>query len=649
MPSPVPNREDDRSPLLSTHEVWDDAEAVAKQAYKEGESKSILYLLLLTLSIGGLQIVWSVELSHGSPYLLSLGMSKALLAFVWIAGPLTGALVQPYIGIRSDNCRIPWGKRKPFMVVGGAATIVALLALAWVREIVGGFLSIFGVETESKGVKVSAIVLATILMYCLDFAINTVQAAIRAFIVDNAPSHQQESANAWASRLTGVGNILGYIFGYLDLPKILPFFGNTQFKGLCVIASISLAITLVISCLYIQERDPRLEGPPLSDNPGVVAFFSQVFRSIRRLPPQIRKVCEVQLCAWVGWFPFLFYITTYIGQLYVNPIFEDHPDLPDKDIDDAWAQATRIGTFALLVYAVTSFVASIVLPLLIVPTYKPAISSESEEDISSPHHMYLSRQSSISTISFTPAAGPAVEPNPPHVPQTEEQPSLLSKLLLKLQIPGLTLRRTWFISHLLFAACMFSTFFISTPQAATVVVALVGISWALTLWAPFAMISAEVSQRDTEHRRRRHRHQLRSRTQYDLSASGPETQVPTATDGSSRAEPQASSSTAPYRPTSPSSQSTLYQKKEEEEETVDQAGVILGIHNVSISCPQIFATLVSSAIFHVLQKPRGEPWDDSVGWVLRFGGCAALGAAWFTHKLDEGLGSKGARGSGHIV
>lgn len=100
-------------------------------------------------------------------------MSKSLLAFVWIAGPLTGTLVQPYIGIRSDNCRISWGKRKPFMLVGAAATIVSLLALAWVREFVGGFLSIFGADPESERVKVVIIVAATVLMYCLDFAINT--------------------------------------------------------------------------------------------------------------------------------------------------------------------------------------------------------------------------------------------------------------------------------------------------------------------------------------------------------------------------------------------------------------------------------------------------------------------------------------------
>lgn len=96
------------------------------------------------------------------------------MAFVWIAGPLTGTLVQPYIGIRSDNCRIRWGKRKPFMIAGGAATIFTLLALAWTREIVGNTVGRpFGVPPNSQGLKIAIIVIATILMYCLDFAINT--------------------------------------------------------------------------------------------------------------------------------------------------------------------------------------------------------------------------------------------------------------------------------------------------------------------------------------------------------------------------------------------------------------------------------------------------------------------------------------------
>jgi len=137
------------------------------------ETKNLLYMILLTISIGGLQLAWAVELSNGTPYLLSLGLSKSLMALVWIAGPLSGALVQPYVGILSDNCRSPWGKRTPFMVAGGIATVISLLALAWVREMVGGILGLFGADPESDFVKTTVIIFAVLFIYMVDFAINT--------------------------------------------------------------------------------------------------------------------------------------------------------------------------------------------------------------------------------------------------------------------------------------------------------------------------------------------------------------------------------------------------------------------------------------------------------------------------------------------
>jgi solute carrier family 45, member 1/2/4 len=170
----------EESPLLSASETGDEEqegliedESTLDDSDVNSESKSIWYLILLTISIGGLQLAWAVELSNGSPYLLSLGLSKSLMALVWIAGPLSGALVQPYVGILSDNCRSPWGKRTPFMATGSVATVISLLALAWVREIVGGFLGLFGADRESEGVKVSIIIVAVLFVYILDFSINT--------------------------------------------------------------------------------------------------------------------------------------------------------------------------------------------------------------------------------------------------------------------------------------------------------------------------------------------------------------------------------------------------------------------------------------------------------------------------------------------
>jgi len=428
----------------------------------------------------------------------------------------------------------------------------------------------------------------------------SVQAGIRAFIVDNAPAHQQESANAWASRVTGVGNILGYIFGYIDLPKTFPFFGTTQFQVLCVIASIALGSTLLISCLYIKERDPRLDGPPASDNPGLFEFFRQVFSAIRRLPPQIRMICEVQFFSWIGWFPFLFYITTYIGQLYVNPYLK--PDLSDSEIDRLWEQATRVGTFALLIYAIVSLVGSVLLPFLVVPSYKPIITDDSNSTITSSSPVGIRHRSpSFDQLPFSASGATLSVYLPVDGRESVGEPqSLLSRMLVKIQIPGLTLRRLWLLTQILFALCMFSTFFIHTPVAATVMAGIVGIPWALTVWAPFALISAEIAHREELSRRRQRRLGQLQTTSEGNEVDG----IKQGTDG---------------------------------EAPADQAGIVLGLHNVAVSTPQILATLISSVVFKALQKPRGVPGDTSLGWVLRIGGVAALIATYFTSRLGDGF------------
>ena len=166
----------EQSPLLSPASNEGDGFLIGPAADAPDEHqvpKSIWFIILLTISIGGLQIAWSVEMSNGTPYLLSLGISKSVMALVWIAGPLSGTLVQPYVGMLSDNCRISWGKRKPFMLGGATATILSLMSLAWTREMVGGFLGVLGVGPETAFVKYSITITAILWVYILDFAINT--------------------------------------------------------------------------------------------------------------------------------------------------------------------------------------------------------------------------------------------------------------------------------------------------------------------------------------------------------------------------------------------------------------------------------------------------------------------------------------------
>ncbi|KAK7531431.1 uncharacterized protein J3D65DRAFT_653411 [Phyllosticta citribraziliensis] len=563
------------------------------------DTKSSWYLLLLTLGGLGLQIAWSVELSYGSPYLISLGLSKSLLALVWIAGPLSGTLVQPYVGLRSDNCRSRWGKRRPFIIGGTAATIVSLFLLAWARELVGGLLSIFGVARDASATHTMTILFAVLMVYVLDFAINVIQAAIRAFVVDCAPTHQQEAANAWIMRTSGTGNILGYLSGFVNLPRYFPFLGDSQMKVLCAIACLVLAITVTISCSTISERDPRSEGIPDSHG-GLLGFFKNLFRSIKRLPPQISKVCQVQLAAWIGWFPFLFYATTYIGEIYTEPYFEANPHMSDADINQVWEEGTRMGTLALFIFALTTFACSIILPLLVAPTYKAP--SSGAQTPSTPLTPSTPRSSSIASSSYFQLPSSSTSHKRRSTSRFASHFRRLPELLDALQIQSLTLRRAWLFSHIMFAVLMWSTLLVRSTVGATFIIALVGVPWAVANWAPFSLISSEISKRDAIRR-------------------------------------------GLIRPDDEDEDANLLASGEDAHEGADQAGVVLGIHNVAIAAPQVVATLVSSTIFRFLQKPRGSPGDASVAWVLRFGGVCALVAAWLTTRVGE----ERRRGGGAFV
>jgi len=143
---------------------------------------------------------------------------------------------------------------------------------------------------------------------------------------------------------------------------------------------------------------------------------------------------------------------------------------------------------------------------------------------------------------------------------------------------------------------MFSTLIVRSIAAATALIGIVGIPWAITLWAPFAIISAEVSKRDALRRSKKSAQTSREESDddpYDIESTGI---VPV-------------------------------------EE--DQAGVILGIHNMAIASPQILATLGSSIIFKFLQKPRGTPGDRSFAVALAAGGLFTLVAAFLTSRIKD--------------
>lgn len=154
--------------------------------------------------------------------------------------------------------------------------------------------------------------------------------------------------------------------------------------------------------------------------------------------------------------------------------------------------------------------------------------------------------------------------------------TLLSRWLVTISTWMSSICHLWMLSHILYAACMFATMLISSISGTCVLVGIVGISWAVTIWAPYAIISTAVLDGADIH---------------------------------------------------------------ENDDTIEseRLGIVIGLHNVAIATPQILAALICSFVFLVFDGSGSATAEDSVGWVLRIGGLSALIAAFLTMRLNEGV------------
>ncbi|SPO03028.1 related to sucrose transporter SUT1D [Cephalotrichum gorgonifer] len=498
--------------------------------------RDTLAFILLALPIGGLQVAWSVQFSAGSSYLLSLGMSKPLLAAVWFAGPLAGIVVQPCVGALSDGCRLPYGRRRPYLLGGTAVTVFSMMVLlAWGPEFVG--LSGGESATAVKAVTVAGV-------YTLNAGLNIVEASAHAFITDCAPGGQQEAANGMASRSIALGNLLGFLAGSLDLALYLPFLGGSHFKVLCAVSSVTLVVTVLVGAWFVTEVKP-------TGSEDQTSVWERLWDTIRDLSPQIRTLFVVQIFACFAFFPILFYASVYVAEIYVGPCLRENPNMTPEELDVLYVEGTRKGSTALLLNAVVMLVSTVVVPVLVTPT-------------------------------FDQAGGGGT---------SEARRSASGRWLVSLQIPWLTLKVAWVASLALQAAAMLAAPFVQSVGVATALIAVLGYPWALSAWAPFAIIGAETSRPDGAN---------------DDGDAAP-----------SHSGEDASNGTAEVIST-----------------TGDGVGTVFGIHNMVMCIAQAFSTIVSLGIFKHWQKPRGEPGDPSFALLFWVSGLATVAAAYFALRIE---------------
>src|SRR3712207_248282 len=83
----------------------------------------------MNLGFFGVQFSFGLTQSAVNPIFLFLGAEAHDLPILNIAGPITGLLIQPFIGAMSDKTWSDrWGRRRPY-IIGGSIVMILILFL----------------------------------------------------------------------------------------------------------------------------------------------------------------------------------------------------------------------------------------------------------------------------------------------------------------------------------------------------------------------------------------------------------------------------------------------------------------------------------------------------------------------------------------
>ncbi len=135
----------------------------------------------------GIQIGFALQNTNVSRIFQSMGTAEKDLAFLWIAAPLTGLLVQPVIGHYSDRTWSRFGRRRPYFLAGALLATLALVGMP----------------------NAGGLMVAAMLLWLLDGSLNVSMEPFRAFVGDMLPSRQRTAGYAFQTAFIGAGAVLG--------------------------------------------------------------------------------------------------------------------------------------------------------------------------------------------------------------------------------------------------------------------------------------------------------------------------------------------------------------------------------------------------------------------------------------------------------
>jgi maltose/moltooligosaccharide transporter len=304
---------------------------------------------IFNMSFGflGIQFGWGLQLANMSGIYTYLGAKPEDVPILWLAGPVTGLLVQPIIGSMSDRTWNRLGRRRPYFLTGAILASIALF-----------FMPDSGTLWMAAG-----------LLWILDASINVSMEPFRAFVADKLNVDQRTAGFAMQSFFIGIGatlaNALPYIFRSLGVDergvkaasqavRVIPASVNYSFKIGAVAFLICVLWTVVTTKEFPPENMAEFERKR-RERKGMSAALAEITSAFREMPTTMKQLAVVQFFTWLG----LFCMWMFFGLMTSYHIFgavnEHDPRFTDGQ---AW------GGNAFAIYSITCFAVAFLLPPL---------------------------------------------------------------------------------------------------------------------------------------------------------------------------------------------------------------------------------------------------------------------------------------------
>jgi maltose/moltooligosaccharide transporter len=297
----------------------------------------------------GIQFGWGLQLANMSPIYKYLHAEESSLPYLWLAGPITGLIIQPIIGSMSDRTWNRLGRRRPYFLTGA---ILASIALFFMPDS-------------------STLWMAAGLLWILDASINITMEPFRAFVADNLPEEQRTLGFVMQSFFIGIGqtlaNGLPYLFTYLGLVGVMatgiPLSVEYSFKIGAVVFLIAVLWTVVSTSEYPPENMEAFERMK-RERKGVLAGFAEIFTSVAEMPATMKQLAVVQFFTW--------FALPCMWQFFSLAIAR-HVFLAPDETSPLFARATEWGGLCFAVYNVVCFVIAFLLPSLAKKTSRKTV------------------------------------------------------------------------------------------------------------------------------------------------------------------------------------------------------------------------------------------------------------------------------------